>query len=140
MNLKTSIIAFTTLLFVAACDFKQEQMHAALNIQHGFELYNVHCANCHQADGSGLARLIPPLKNSDWLIQNRNRLPGIIKYGIKEELWVNGQSYTLPMPADTTLTNEEITKIANFVMVKFTASENYFTETETAQLLKEGKK
>jgi mono/diheme cytochrome c family protein len=136
VNLKINSIVFITALLFASCNFKQEQIHAALNIQHGFELYNLHCANCHQADGSGLARLIPPLKNSDWLLQNRQRLPQIIKYGIKEEIWVNGQSYTLPMPADTTLTNDEITKIANFVVVKFLGSENYFTPNETDSLLR----
>jgi len=126
------IIIFCVL---TGCNFNQEKLNASLNLQHGFELYTAHCSNCHQIDGSGLAKLIPPLNNSDWLINNRDRLPYIIKHGLHKTILVNGIDYTLPMPSDTTLNVDEITKISNFVLIKFAKTDSFFSNTEVAQLL-----
>tara|TARA_R110002020_G_scaffold313507_1_gene528740 strand:- start:260 stop:481 length:222 start_codon:yes stop_codon:yes gene_type:complete len=32
----------------------------------GKTIYENHCGNCHQSDGSGLGKLIPPIKDSDY--------------------------------------------------------------------------
>ncbi|MCK5470863.1 MAG: cytochrome c, partial [Cyclobacteriaceae bacterium] len=59
----------------------------------GKRLYSLHCANCHQADGAGLARLYPPLKNSDYLISNRRESICGMRHGQKGEIIVNGVSF-----------------------------------------------
>ncbi|MEM6522979.1 MAG: c-type cytochrome, partial [Bacteroidota bacterium] len=42
--------------------------------------YLQHCSSCHQKNGEGLARLYPPLADSDYLENNgvRFELAGII--------------------------------------------------------------
>ena len=82
----------------------------------GMQIYRQHCANCHQVDGTGLARLIPPLKDSDYL---HNLEPAVlacqIRYGLENEIVVNGISFNEKMPGIPTLTPLEIAEIITYV-------------------------
>ena len=40
----------------------------------GQQLYLQHCSNCHQEDGTGLNRLIPPLRQADYMMPGNNNL------------------------------------------------------------------
>lgn len=88
-------------------------------ISHGAQLYKIHCANCHQENGEGLAKLIPPLKGSDYLSNEGKSLPCIVQYGLKGNILVNGTLYNLGMPANKALSKEEITDICLYVLQKF---------------------
>lgn len=81
----------------------------------GQELYLIHCANCHQIDGSGLGLLIPPLKNADYLKEDVARSVRVIRYGQKGEITVNGANYNQPMPANPQLKPIEIAQIATYI-------------------------
>lgn len=81
----------------------------------GRKLYATHCANCHKEDGTGLGRLIPPLKNSDYLQTDVSRTICLIKYGQKGEIVVNGITYNQPMPGQEDLTDLEIAEIVTYV-------------------------
>jgi cytochrome c551 len=81
----------------------------------GQELYLIHCANCHQADGSGLGLVIPPLKDADYLKEDIARSVRIIRYGQKGEILVNGATYNQPMPANPQLKPIEIAQIATYI-------------------------
>jgi mono/diheme cytochrome c family protein len=78
-------------------------------------LYAQYCANCHQADGNGLAELYPPLNASDYLEENLESLSCIIKNGIQGEVVVNGVTYNQVMPGLGMLTDLEIAEISTFV-------------------------
>lgn len=78
-------------------------------------LYENYCGNCHQNDGTGLGKLIPPLKGSDYMKDNIGRTVSIIKNGLKGEILVNGQVYNQPMPANSQLTNMEIAQITTYL-------------------------
>ena len=81
----------------------------------GKQLYLTQCANCHQQDGTGLKKLYPPLAKSDYLLADIPRAACIIKYGQKEQITVNGQLYTMPMPALSKLTPIEIAQILTYI-------------------------
>lgn len=49
------------------------------------------------SNGSGLAALIPPLAESDYLTQHQEELPCIIRHGLKDTIQVNGQIYSQEM-------------------------------------------
>ncbi len=78
-------------------------------------LYESHCANCHQDDGSGLGKLIPPLNPSDYMEEDIERTISLIKNGVKGEMVVNGISYNAIMPANPLLTNMEIAQISTYI-------------------------
>jgi cytochrome c551 len=81
----------------------------------GKALYEANCANCHQSNGSGLGKLIPPINQSDYFLADISRTAKIIKYGQKGEITVNGVVYNQEMPANSRLTNIEIAHIMTYL-------------------------
>ncbi len=81
----------------------------------GQQLYASYCSNCHQEDGKGLARLIPPLAKSDYLLQDAGRTVCLIKNGAAGQMVVNGVVYNQKMPANPSLKNIEIAQIITFI-------------------------
>ncbi len=81
----------------------------------GKKLYSLHCSSCHMDDGKGLARLIPPLAQSNYMKADLNRTICIIKYGISGEIIVNDEIYNHPMPGVENLTPLEIAEISTYI-------------------------
>jgi mono/diheme cytochrome c family protein len=90
----------------------------------GYELYQKNCANCHGDDGTGLKRLIPPLKDSDFLNANQKNLKEIMLKGLQGSIVVNGIQYNSPMPANPKISATEAEAIKQFVMIKFNGAEH----------------
>lgn len=95
---------------------RKEQLKLDNYFLAGKALYEAKCANCHQANGEGLAALYPPLKNADYLTNNPLAIICIAKNGMEGPLMVNGREYNLKMPANEGLTNLEIAEIATYVL------------------------
>lgn len=81
----------------------------------GQQLYLSYCSNCHQDDGSGLKRLIPPLRESDYMLDDVARTIRIIHHGAQGEMTVNGVLYNQPMPGNPQLTPLEIAQINTYL-------------------------
>lgn len=103
----------------------------------GERLYKTHCANCHMDDGSGLSALIPPLAGADFLKSHRERLPCILKYGLKDTIRVNDVSYAEEMPGVPTLSEVHITNILNYVNHSWGNDQPVYRLDEVQQLLKQ---
>lgn len=101
----------------------------------GKRLYHLHCANCHQTDGTGLARLYPPLKHSDYLISNRQESICGIRNGQKGEIIVNGVSFNQEMPSNFKLTKLEIAEIATYIYNDFADTVQIITPNEVQSIL-----
>lgn len=93
----------------SAQELKREQYYAE-----GFQLYTIHCANCHQDDGRGLANLYPPVENSAYLSQPQ-AMACVIRNGLSGEITVAGKTYNRPMPANPKLSDIEIAEIVTYV-------------------------
>ena len=78
-------------------------------------LYKKHCSNCHQANGTGLGLVYPPLHQSDFMEKNFEQVLCLMKYGIKGEVVVNGKTFIQPMPGVQSLTDLEIAEIATYI-------------------------
>ncbi len=111
------LVAILIVQISSCADEKQAQSRA--NANHGLELYERMCANCHQSDGSGFVKLYPPLKNADYLKQNPKAMFGIIKNGLKGSIVVNGTEFNLVMPANPKLSDKEIEHIVEYVQTRF---------------------
>ena len=81
----------------------------------GQRLYLENCSNCHQKDGTGLGRLIPPLKDADFLKEDVDRTICIVKYGLSGKIMVNGIDYNHEMPGNKELTELEIAEVVTYV-------------------------
>ena len=104
-------------------------------VAHGQQLYERYCVNCHQPDGKGLAQIVPPLLNADYLVTHRNRLPGFIKFGTQEAMTVNGVYYQLKMPATPKLSDDELTALVNFVEFRYAKSTKLMPKDSVVRLL-----
>jgi cytochrome c551 len=81
----------------------------------GEQRYLKNCSNCHQKNGTGLGLIYPPLKGSDYLLQNRNEVICLIRNGKSGELIVNGKSFNKEMPPMPLLSDLEIAEIATYI-------------------------
>ena len=113
---------FLIIMILAACTGKkavQEDGNSPMKFEQylveGQRLYQMHCANCHQADGQGLGKLYPPLASSDYLKDSLDKVPCIIKKGLNGKVLVNGVEYNQPMPPNPNLTPLEIAEIVTYV-------------------------
>jgi mono/diheme cytochrome c family protein len=103
--MRSSIILFLFIL----CSCESETYHQ------GRVLYENFCQNCHMSDGSGLKSVIPPLKNSEYLQKNQDKLVCIIRHGMKDTLVTNNKTFVQTMPGALRLTQGDITNIINYI-------------------------
>ena len=78
-------------------------------------LYQNFCVNCHMEDGTGLEGVIPPLADADWIKNNQDIFPCIIRTGMEGAVIVNGKIYNQPMTGIKRLSPFEIANIINYV-------------------------
>ena len=93
----------------------REEIRLKQYIVQGKRLYLTHCANCHQEDGSGLAKLYPRLAKSDYLMEDLKRAACIIRNGMNKEIIVNGVTFDQPMPANDQLDPIDVAEILTYI-------------------------
>jgi len=104
----------------------------------GKKLYETFCSNCHTEEGIGMGRLIPPLKNSNYLMADLARSARILKFGQKGEVTVNGVVFNQPMPANPKLTYLEIAEIITYISNNWGNEAGGFTIENARSALNEG--
>ncbi|MDO5693533.1 MAG: cytochrome c [Pseudomonadota bacterium] len=65
----------------------------------GAAAYTARCAACHQAGGTGLPGVFPPLAQSEYVTGKESTLIAVVLHGIEGPLTVKGQAYNGSMPA-----------------------------------------
>ena len=102
----------------------------------GESLYQMHCSNCHQKNGSGLGLLFPPLDTSDYMENSFKEIICLIKNGKEGELIVNGKSFNKKMLAPIGLTDLEIAQISTYIYNTWTHERGLVDVTETSAILR----
>ena len=85
------------------------------SIKAGSEIYQDFCVQCHLSTGIGVFGLFPPLKASDYLLENTNLSIAGIKYGLKGKIIVNNEEYDGLMIRQG-LDNEEVADVMNYIL------------------------
>ncbi|MBE9464333.1 c-type cytochrome [Dyadobacter subterraneus] len=119
-----ALSAFTVFSCQSEQELKTEQYFAE-----GYQIYTMNCANCHQADGKGMANLYPPLVGSK-IIHDKSAMACIMKYGMKGTITVNGKPFNRPMPANAKLQELEIAEVITYVNMKW-AKDSVYTPIAT---------
>lgn len=110
-----------------------EVMKFAVN---GKRLYENYCGNCHQPDGRGLGKLIPPLRNSDYFKASVHRSIWIMRNGQQGQIVVNGETYNQAMPANPQLKPLEIAQISTYLYNIWGLNEGVISASEVEDYLK----
>lgn len=90
------------------------------------------CGACHQADGSGVPGLYPPLNETEWVTGEKERLIKIVLQGLEGEIEVNGEKYNQVMAALGYLEDDKIAGILTYVRHKFGNGADAVTTEEVA--------
>jgi len=121
------IIIFLSVVSAVA----QENLNSERNqsIQRGAAIYTDFCVNCHMTSGKGVAKVFPPLANSDFLMNNRNASIRAIKFGQNGEIVVNAVTYNSTM-APLGLSDDEIADVMNYITNTWGNSNSKMVTTE----------
>ncbi len=96
----------------------------------GEVLYKYHCENCHMEDGSGLAKLIPPLDSSRLTLSDPVKLVCLIRNGLPANK-LTGQK----MPANLKINEVEMTNLVNFLGSKYGSNPQTVIVPEVKKML-----
>ena len=81
----------------------------------GKQVFTANCVACHQAGGTGLPGVFPPLDGSEWVQGDPRVLANILLHGVEGELPVKGTTYKGAMPAFGRLGDVELAAVASYV-------------------------
>lgn len=85
----------------------------------GKAVFNKYCLVCHQADGSGVPGMHPPLTQGSWVGKDPKELVAIMMKGLSGKIEVNGETYNGFMPSQAQLTDEEIADVLSYIRSSF---------------------
>ena len=129
-KLKLSLIMIAWSLILEA----QSKPPAPSKMQMGKDLYTQHCLSCHQADGTGIQNVTPPLSKTSYVTGSKTTLVKIILDGMDKKIEVNGSVYETPMPAQSYLTDNEISSILTYVRNSFGNKASEVTSEEIKKI------
>lgn len=82
----------------------------------GAQIFGANCAACHQAAGTGIPQVFPPLAGSAWVNGGEQVLIQILLHGINGSIEVAGNTYNGVMPAfGDKLGDAEIAAVASYI-------------------------
>lgn len=98
----------------------------------GKGIYEKNCQSCHGADGKGLGTLYPPLTDSLYLKQNKNKLACIIKNGQNDSIQVNNIYYDGNMPGNNNLPDIDIAQVIVYITNSFGNKQGFYSDGQVA--------
>lgn len=72
-----------------------------------------------QIDGTGVVNMNPPLVKTTYVLGNKAALIKIVLDGMKTPITIDGYEYRGIMPAQTTMTDQEVADVLTFVRRNF---------------------
>jgi mono/diheme cytochrome c family protein len=108
--------AFTTVLYAQV---KQPVHHHPSAMARGKIVYTNICLACHMADGKGVPMMNPPIVQTEYVLGDKTRLIKIVLNGFKEDVQINGQSFSNNMTPHSDLTDRQIADVLTYVRKSF---------------------
>lgn len=114
------VLAIVTILIVQSSCQSKEEIFRQQYVVEGMMLYEKHCENCHQKDGSGLKDLYPPLAKTDLGERlNASQIACIIKNGQKDAILVNKKAFQNYMPGNNKLEALDVAELVTYLRDKW---------------------
>ena len=98
----------------------------------GEAVYNANCLVCHQADGSGVPGMYPPLWPNEWISKDKEKMIQIMLKGLKGEIQVGDDIYNNEMPPHNQMSDQEIADVLTYVRSNFGNEQGAITKEEVA--------
>ena len=100
------------------------------SIARGKIVYGTYCLACHQADGSGVPNMNPPIINTSWVLGSKTILIQQILKGSANKVEIDGEKFHNTMPAQPQLTDQQIADVLAFVRNSFGNKASIVTPAE----------
>ncbi|MGC1241635.1 MAG: cytochrome c [Chryseosolibacter sp.] len=131
--MKICKMIMTVMVMGITSDLPAQDSHdVEASFARGKMIYEQHCLACHQADGSGVPNLAPPLIKGVFVNGDTQRLVNIVLDGL-EGVEIKGEYYANPMPAFDYLSDEEIADVLTYVRTGFSNTAGALTKEVVAQ-------
>lgn len=105
-------------LSLALAQSKKPSPKPAVGKAPGQLIYEQNCLTCHQANGSGVPNLNPPLRGTDWVLGDKTRLINVILKGLQGQE-IEGDMYDNAMPAHDFLKDNEVADVLTYIRSNF---------------------
>ena len=93
-------------------------------------MYEQYCLTCHQADGSGVPKMNPPLIKTSYVSGDKKKLIQWVLRGSVENVPIDGKTYSNNMPSQANLKDEEIADILTYIRNNFGNKASAITATD----------
>ena len=110
------------------------------SVERGKTVYATYCLACHQADGTGVTRLNPPLVKTSYVLGDKKVLIGIVLNGLDEAIEIDGDTYSNVMASHDFLKDQEIADVLTYVRNSFGNKASAVTPEEVAKIRAANKK
>lgn len=131
--MKTLLFTFSICLFlslsVAIAQTKKPADKLTPAKSSGQLVYEQNCLSCHQASGSGVPNLNPPLRGTDWVLGDKTRLINVLLKGLQGQE-IEGDVYDNAMPAHDFLTDPQIADVLTYIRSNFGNKASIITAEE----------
>jgi mono/diheme cytochrome c family protein len=100
------------------------------SIIRGKAVYGTFCLACHQADGSGVPNMNPPIIKTSWVLGSKTVLIQQVLKGSANKVEIDGETFHNTMPAQAQLTDQQIADVLTFVRNSFGNKASIITPAE----------
>jgi mono/diheme cytochrome c family protein len=103
----------------------------------GGKVYQTNCSSCHQANGTGVSGVFPPLAGNTVVTGDPTAVIHIVKFGLSGKIQVAGTTYNGMMPNwGQQITNAEIAQAITYIRSSWGNSASAVTESDVAGVSK----
>ena len=134
-TLISAIFFLTVSCIIYSCQ-STDRLQQDMYFVNGRDLYITHCQNCHGRNGEGLGELAPPLTDTVFLKENKERLAGFIKYGLEGPITVGGKVYDEKMPDEKNMADIDITQLIVYITNSYGNKQGMYSTEQVAADLK----
>jgi mono/diheme cytochrome c family protein len=106
----------------------------AASVTRGKIVYEKYCLACHQADGSGVPNMNPPLTQTSWVLGSKTVLVQQILKGSHGKVEIDGDTFHNTMPAQAQLTDQQIADVLTYVRNSFGNKASIVTPAEVKSI------
>lgn len=129
LSLTGSLLLFFVVLSNAQSSSKPVEPSKTV-LERGKKVYDLYCLACHQADGSGVPNMNPPLIKTKWVLGEKPVLIQVLLKGMDEEIEVNGETFHNVMAPHDHLSDQEIADVLTYVRNNFGNKASVITPEE----------
>ncbi len=134
-KLLLAIFMLTCSAIIYSCQSAQS-LEQDIYYTNGRDIYIQHCQNCHGKNGEGLGELAPPLTDTTFLKDHKNKLASYIKHGLEGPITVGGKVYDEKMPDEKDMADIDLAQLIVFITNSFGNKQGMYTTEQVGNDLK----